>query len=207
MRRGLAELAPRNAVVALEGAVRDLTERLALLREKGHGETALAQLDLTAEALRATLRKNDPRSIAKGLEQEIRAIGDKVESLARTLIKPETLEPIRLQTEEVRDILAAAVARTSPVERLERQIGELADRIEQLGASSASQIETAKMAASIDEMRKEIERSTPLPALLSIEQRLERIANRLDQELSRPLPDASNPGTLADLGSSSGCNA
>jgi localization factor PodJL len=42
------------------------------------------------------------------------------------------------------------------------------------------------MAASLDDVRKEIERSTPISALLSIERRLEEIAARLDQEIARP---------------------
>ena len=38
MRQSLADLAPRNAVVALEGAIRDLVQRVEMLRQGGHGE-------------------------------------------------------------------------------------------------------------------------------------------------------------------------
>ena len=38
MSRSLADLAPRNAVVALEGAIRDLVQRVEMLRQSGHGE-------------------------------------------------------------------------------------------------------------------------------------------------------------------------
>ena len=45
MSRSLADLAPRNAVVALEGAIRDLTQRVAVSRENGARENLLAPVD------------------------------------------------------------------------------------------------------------------------------------------------------------------
>jgi localization factor PodJL len=186
MARSLEDLAPRNAVVALEGAVRDLTQRVEMLRQTGHRESFLTPLDAMAAELRATLKAHDPKTAAAGLEREIRAIGGKIDGLVQSAIDPESFEGIRRQTEEVRNLLTAAAAHTTPVERLERQIGELADRIERLGSSPTPHIESAQMAASLADVRREIERSTPLPTLTAIERRLEQIATRLDQELVRP---------------------
>jgi localization factor PodJL len=188
--RSLADLAPRNAVVGLEGAVRDLTQRVEMLRQAGHRESFLGPLDAMAAELRATLKAHDPQMAAAALEGEIRSIGCKIDSLVQSAINPETFERIRLQTEEVRNLLAAAAVRTSPIERLERQIGELADRVERLGASPAPHLESAQMTASLADFRKEIERSTPLPTLVSIERRLEQIATRLDEEIARPVQTA-----------------
>ena len=200
MSRSLADLAPRNAVVALEGAVRDLVQRVEMLRQSGHGEALLAPLEAVAAEFRAVLRAHDPEAAAAGLGREIRAIGDKVDSLSATAIKPETFERIRRQTEEVRNLLASAALRTAPLERLERQIGELADRVEQLGSSPAPHSESAEMAALLAEACRQIERSTPPAALVSIEQRLEQIATRLDQEIARPsVPMAIDPGPFDDL--------
>ena len=201
MSRSLADLAPRNAVVALEGAIRDLVQRVEMLRQSGHGESMLAPLEAMAGEFRAALRAHDPQAAAAGLEREIRAIGGKIDSLAATAIKPETFEPIRRQTEEVRNLLASAALRTPPLERLERQIGELADRVERLGASPAPLFESAEMAALLAEACRQIERSTPPAALISIERRLEQIATRLDQEIARPNPPptAIDPGPFDDL--------
>ena len=122
--------------------------------------STLAPLDATAAELRAAIKTHDPQAIAAGLEREIRAIGGKIDSLATTAIKPETFERIRRQTEEVRNLIASAASRTAPLDRMERQIGELADRVERLGASPAPHFESAAMAAWLDEARRQIERST-----------------------------------------------
>ena len=200
MRRSLADLAPRNAVVALEGAICDLIQRVETLRQSGHGESMLAPLEAMAAEFRAALKAHDPQAAAAGLEREIRAIGGKIDSLAAIAIKPETFERIRRQTEEVRNLLASAALRTPPLERLERQIGELADRVERLGASPAPHLESAEMAALLAEACRQIERSTPPAALASIERRLEQIATRLDQEIARPnTPSAIDPGPFEEL--------
>jgi localization factor PodJL len=200
MSRSLADLAPRNAVVALEGAIRDLVQRVETLRQSGHGESMLAPLEAMAAEFRDALRAHDPQAAVAGLEREIRAIGGKVDNLAATAIKPETFERIRRQTEEVSNLLASAALRTPPLERLERQIGELADRVEQLGASPHPHFESAEMAALLAEACRQIERSTPPAALVSIERRLEEIATRLDQEIARPnMSAAIDPGQFDDL--------
>ena len=200
MNRSLADLAPRNAVVALEGAIRDLVQRIEVLRQSGHGESMLAPLEAMATEFRAALKAHDPQAAAQGLEREIRAIGGRIDSLPASAINPETFERIRQQTEEVRNLLASAALRSPPLERMERQIGELADRVERLGASPAPHFESAEMAARLAEACRQIERSTPPAALASIELRLEQIAARLDQEIARPSASvAIDPAPFDDL--------
>ena len=200
MSRSLADLAPRNAVVALEGAMRDLSERIASTRDNGALEALVAPLEARIGEVRDALRAHDPRAAAQGLEREIRGVEAKLEAIAQGAVNPETFERIRAQTEEVRNLLAAAATRPVPVERLEKQIGDLADRVERLASSPAPQAESARVVALLSDARAQIERSTPPAALSAIERRLEQLAQRMDQALQRPQPTPSvDSRVLEDL--------
>jgi localization factor PodJL len=190
MSRSLADLAPRNAVVALEGAMRDLSERVASIRDSGARETLVAPVEALVEQVLDALRAYDPHAAVQGLEREIRAIDAKVDAIAQGVVNPATFERIRAQTEEVRNLLAAAAMRPVPVERLEKQIADLADRVERLASSPAPQAESERVVALLTEARAQIERSTPPAALSAIERRLEQLAQRMDQALQRPAPGA-----------------
>ena len=197
MSRSLAALAPRNASVALEGAVGDFGQRLDAARKAGASDRLVAPVESMLDQVRETLRDHDPRIAAEALEREIRALGDKVEALARVTVSPEVFERLRSQTEEVRNLLAEAALRPVPVERLERQIGELADRVERLATSPTPHADTARVVEALSEARSQIERSTPAAALNSIERRMEQLAARMDEALRRtPTID---PRPLEDL--------
>jgi localization factor PodJL len=196
MSRSLANLAPRNAVVALEGAMRDLSERVAALGDGGARDALTALIVEAREALRA----HDPHAAVAGLERELRTLGAKVDAIAQGVVDPAAFQRIRAQTEEVRNLLAAAAARPVPVERLERQIGELADRVDRLAASPAPQAESARLGALIADARAQIERSIPAAALTAIERRLEDLAQRMDAALRRPpQPSPIDPRVFEDL--------
>jgi localization factor PodJL len=200
MSRSLADLAPRNAVVALEGAIRDLSQRVAASRENGARESLLAPVESLVAGLRDALRAHDPREAVEALQREIRAIGAKVEGIAGASVDPKAFERIRQQIEETRTLLSALAQRPMPLDRLERQMGELADRVDRLSTSLAPYHESAELAASLADARAQVERSTPPAALTSIEWRLEQIASKVDQALERPSPaPAINPGMLEDL--------
>ncbi|HEX9168362.1 MAG TPA: hypothetical protein VF886_05455, partial [Roseiarcus sp.] len=63
MSKSLADLAPRNAMVALEGAIGDLMRRVEMVRQDSHGESLLAPLVATAAELRAALKTHDPQAV------------------------------------------------------------------------------------------------------------------------------------------------
>jgi localization factor PodJL len=200
MSRSLADLAPRNAVVALEGAIRDLSQRVAASREDGARDNMLAPVEGLVAGLRESLRAHDPSEAVGSLQREIGAIGARIDGIAEASIDPLAFERIRQQIEETRNMLGALAQRPLPLDRLERQIGELADRVDRLASSSAPHQESAQVVASLAEARAQVERSTSASALTSIERRLEQIASRIDQALERPpTGSALNAGALEDL--------
>jgi len=168
MSRSLADLAPRNAVVGIEGAIRDLTQRVAASRDSGAFAGLLAPIEGMINELRASLRAHDPRPAAQALEREIQSINDKIDHIAQSSINPKAFERIRQQSEEVRNLLAEAAMRPVPVDRLERQIGDLADRIDRMNTSPTPHAETAHVAALLSDARALVERSTPPAATPTI---------------------------------------
>src|SRR3984957_17082543 len=202
MSRNLADLAPRNAVVALEGAIRDLGQRVAACRENGARDNLLAPVEGLVAGLREALRAHDPRDAVEALQREIGAIGAKVDGISGAHIDPATFERIRRQIEETRGFLGALAQRLAPLDRLEKQIGELADRVDRLSTSPAPRHESAELAALLAEAPALVERSTPPSALSSIEWRLEQIASKIDQALERASAASAPPfnsGAFEDL--------
>jgi localization factor PodJL len=200
MSRSLADLAPRNAVVALEGAVRDLSGRVDALRDAGGREALIRPVEALVGELRDALRAYDPHVAVAALERDLRALDVKVDAIAGSVISPAAFDRIRAQTEEVRNLLAAAATRSAPTEQLEKRIGDLADRVERLAASPFPQAEAARVVAQLAETRAEIERSIPAATLSAIERRLEALAERMDQAAQRPQPQpAIDPRSIDDL--------
>ena len=130
MSRALADLAPRGSVAALETAVRDLATRIELSRQDGARDTLLAPVEALVSDLQATLKDFDPRRTVSELDQEIKNIGRKVDTMTVTGFDPEAFKRIHSQSQEIRDLLTAAAARPLPVDKIEKQIAALGGRID-----------------------------------------------------------------------------
>ncbi len=129
MSAGLADLAPRDSVTALETAIRDLTKHIETSREEGMRETLLKPLAELADDLRQTLGNIDPHLSMDGLEREIKAVGDRLEVIGRSPPDPAALAHIQEQTQEIHRLLTAAAARPLPIEQIEKQVAALAAQI------------------------------------------------------------------------------
>jgi localization factor PodJL len=181
MTQSVVDLAPRNAAVALEGAVSELGQRLDAARRAGASDNLLTPVETLLREVLTTLRRHDPRAAVERLEGELRTLSKKVDSLLSGTISPETLERIQKQTEEIRDLLTAAARSPFPFQRLETQLGKLADRIELLTTSATPHTETHRLVESLSQARSQIERCVSASLLSAIERRLDRLAARVDE--------------------------
>lgn len=188
MARSVADIAPRNGAVAIEGAVGDLGHSLSAARDAGANPYLLEPVEAMLRQVLETLRDHDPQAAAAGLERELRTLAGKVEALAGASVNPGQLDAIRRQTDDIRNMLAAAAKTPVPVERLERQIGALAERVERLAHNPAPNAEIAQVLQLLADAHSQIEQSTPAAALTSIERRLEQLAGRIDEAIRRPAP-------------------
>ena len=158
------------------------------------------------------LRKYDPQAAVGALERELHLLGGKVDALSSAVVKPQALGEILRQTEDIRNLLAAAASQSVPVERLEKRIGHLADCVERLADTPSPRAETERVLDMLADTRAQIERATPPAVLNSIERRVERspidrrraepaaadakidakpiedLARRIDEALNRPQP-------------------
>jgi localization factor PodJL len=197
MRRALTELAPRNANVALEGAVVDLGQRLEAMRKAAINGEALRPLEDMLFQVMELLRRQGPQSTARNVENDLKLLGGRIEALTRAAVDPAIIDQIRRQTEDVRQMLAKA-ADGAPLAKLERQIEHLANRADRLGNHPTPQPEIERLLAQFAEMRAQIERAVSPAFLKTVEQRLENLSARIDDALKQPAP-VFDPRPIEDL--------
>lgn len=180
--RGLSELAPRASVASLENAVRDISDRLHVARIEGVRDAVATPIEQLARELRTALRELDPRPSIGALEQDMRAIAAKIENLdTRGGADPKTLHAIFEQTREVRDLLSRAAVASHSGERAQRELGELAAKLERTGSASIAPADVARIVADI---RSVVAEGMGSEGLRSLENRVEGLSQRIDAALA-----------------------
>lgn len=170
MSEALRDVASRGSVATVEAAIRGLSQKIEDSRSDGMKDAILRPMEELVAELRQSLAEIDPRMTIKGLEGELRKLGIKIDDLGRSGIDPAAFGHIQAQTREIRDLLSAAIARPLPIERIERQVTELAESLAQHPVATvyegfvAPQRDAAPFAA--------------------IEARLEEIAAKVDESLN-----------------------
>jgi localization factor PodJL len=171
MSEALRDLASRGSVAALEQTIRGLAQRIEASRTEGIKDTVLQPLEQLVAELRHSLAEIDPRMTIKGLEGELKRLGTKLDDLGRSGVDSAAFQNIQSQTQEIRDLLTAAAARPLPVERIERQVAQLAASIDR---SRAAGRDPEAYAFAED----------PAPGLGKIEDRLDSIAAKVEEAIA-----------------------
>ncbi|MFZ0559900.1 MAG: hypothetical protein WAM55_11525 [Methylovirgula sp.] len=130
MSEALHGLASRGSVAALEQAIRALSQRIEVSRNEGIREAVIQPLEQLVGELRRSLAEVDPRTTIAGIESELKGLGAKLDTVVRSDLDPAAFRNIQQQTREICDLLTAVVTRPLPIERIERQIEQLAQSIE-----------------------------------------------------------------------------
>ncbi len=129
MSEALRDVASRGSVATVEFAIRGLSQKIEESRNGGTKDAILRPMEELVAELRQSLAEIDPRMTIKGLESEVSKLGVKIDDLGRAGVDPAAFGHIQAQTREIRDLLSAAIARPLPVERIERQVAELAQSL------------------------------------------------------------------------------
>ncbi|MCB1545250.1 MAG: hypothetical protein KDJ30_13525, partial [Rhodoblastus sp.] len=180
--RGLGELAPRASVSSLENAVRDIADRLHVARIEGVRDAVATPIEQLARELRTSLRELDPREAIGALEQDMRGIAAKIENLETSGgVDPQTIRAIFDQTREVRDLLSRAAVASNSGERAQRELGELASKIERSGGANVAPADVARIVADI---RSVVAEGMGAEGLRALESRVENLSARIDAALA-----------------------
>ncbi len=180
--RGLGDLAPRTSVSAIERTVRDMADRLEAMRQDAGRNLAAAPVEQIARELRAGMRELDPRPAISALEQDMRAIADKVESLDRRGgVDPNTVRAIYDQTREVRDLLSRAATASLPGERAQRELADIAQRLEHNAGAGVAAADVARI---VGDIRAVVAEGASGEALRTLERRIELLSERIDSAMA-----------------------
>jgi localization factor PodJL len=191
MSTALHDLATRGSVAALEGSIRRLADQIDVSRREGANETVLWPLEKILTDLRRGLLDIDPRTSIAGLERQIKALDSKLEILGQPHSDADAFAQVQQQTQEIHDLLTAAAARPAPAERLERQVAQLAhklDRQQQIAALSSDDRAPAPQ---------ELAHLIKNAGLGDIGERLDAIAARVENAVRGSGLDQKGPDTRA----------
>ncbi|WP_298352312.1 hypothetical protein [Rhodoblastus sp.] len=184
MSRALDDLAPRSQVASLEDAVRALTLRIERSREEGMREAVLAPIELLADDVRQALAEAGAPAHFEGVSRQLREVEDKLDQLRQAGggDLADFLQ-IRHQTDQIRAMLAAAMDKIAPIERLERQVGALGERLEEVARENrdagAAQVALpwSEIEARLSELASRFDRAPPTID----DSRFDDLARRLDE--------------------------
>ncbi|MFV0281003.1 MAG: hypothetical protein ACK5JM_09645 [Rhodoblastus sp.] len=180
--RGLGELAPRASVSSLENAVRDISDRLHVARIEGVRDAVATPIEQLARELRSAIRDLDPREAIGGLEQDMRTIAAKIESLeTQGGVDPQTIRAIFDQTREVRDLLSRAAVASQTTEKAHRELAELATRLEHPGNAGVAPTDVARI---VSDIRAVVADGMDTEGLRTLEGRVEGLSQRIDAALA-----------------------
>ena len=187
MSRALRDVAPRDALESVEGAIRDLGQRIDASRQVGVHETILRPIEDLASEVRRSLAHSSQHNGVEGLEREIRAMAAKVDAARVPDMDAHTLRDIQAQTQEMRDLLSRAIARPAPIETLERHIAGLSDRVERLShvGVTATSTDNAALARSIGEIRSALDQSLSGGVFSQLESKIEQLGRKIDDAVSQ----------------------
>jgi localization factor PodJL len=184
--KAIDALAPRASVAAIEGALRDLSRRIDIQRDRGVGDSLLTPVERVADELHAAIKRLDPSVIVRTLHADVQAIGRRLDELQRPGETPGALQPaqadalaaMRRETGDIKQLLTTLVARPLPLEKLETRLFDLTQRVGTLavgGGAGASEIDESLRAI------RAIVAAETSKGFEGFNQRLEHLAAKVDE--------------------------
>lgn len=185
----VATLPQRESFVALEAATRDLIGRVETSRQEGVRENILQPIEALVEHIQRILTEFSPRATIDAIKREIGIIAENVGSVGNKGVDTVALTQLNEQTREIRELLQTAAARPMPIENIERQIADLARRVDLIAQRGSTKLGSDAVTESVQAIRQTIENQLPTSLLHTLEQRIEGLGRKIDEAVNQePAP-------------------
>ena len=184
MSDALRDLASRGSIAPLEATIRNLSQQIEASRGDGIREAVLQPLEQLLGDVRLALAEVDPRTTIRGLEGEVKKLGNKLAPVERL---ERQVEALNERFDQLRDM--AARRKSSP--REEADLQAVADELRALtgegGGATLSKIERqlAAIASKVDEALVEARDETRYTALAN---RINDVHRELAERMSQGMP-------------------
>jgi localization factor PodJL len=175
MSAGMADLAPRDSVTAIEAAIRNLTTRIESSHENGMRETLLKPITELVDGLRHSLNTTNPHPSIDGLGRELKTISNRLDALAAPPHEPSVLAHVQAQIQDIHGLLTAGAPHPLSFEDIEQKVAALA---EQVNRQSLEQMPPDGEAQSARP------RQMPVDSLAKIEDQLDDLAQKIEKAVA-----------------------
>ncbi len=172
----VAGLAPGDRLIALEAMLSRLAQRIDDLPDR-----TLLPVEAMAADLRTMIQNADPRDMIASLDGDLSAIARKIEAAHVAHPDDRKFDDIADQLRALHRLFEQLVTRPAPqIEPLERQIGALAEGLEQLSQDLPTRQSAVALARTIDDLGERIGASGAAPLAAKLDQGLAALTARID---------------------------
>ncbi|WP_333826266.1 hypothetical protein, partial [Pinisolibacter sp.] len=185
---------------SIEQSLRDLAGKIESLAREDEAND-IARVEKRIADLKSQFDRVDPSSLVKSLDQRLKVVTDKLESIEQAARGPVTPERVASLVDEMRAV-AAGSGSGEELRALESRLAELSDRIADLDRRRPSFDDTDRLHDRIAEIAGKLDRmAVPVTDRRTVDA-LETTISRLDELMSRqsaPVPAGMVDGRVAAL--------
>lgn len=182
--RGIARLAPREAIAELEHAIQDLSDRLADARGEGLIDRFIGPVEAMVGDLKRTLLDAAPTSALELIDERLGSIARAVQSLSEARLDHRTLAAILEQTAEIRSVLESAAQSSGHLALIEQSVHEFGERLSLIAQRGQDAAGLEAVCQAIEHIRADIARNHPGQAFSALDERLDELSKRVDETVS-----------------------
>eukprot|EP01037_Dinobryon_pediforme_P007012 gene7013-7081_t len=185
MAQTVAGLAPQRSIEDLEARMTRLLNTMSGTYDETLTRAVLTPLTKLVVELRDVTSNLHPNTNLIAIEQQILQLANKVSTLEANGYDAEAFAALQNQSQKIHGIVQQLAQRPNSFDALEHQIGYLTEKIENLGLLP-SRSSSEEVVEAIEAIRTLVDRKLATSNIEVLERRVEDLAVKIDQALSRP---------------------